>query len=675
MTARWLNLTAAAILVALALLVAGVTGAQAREDLSASQMIPYEQAQAVAGEIIVKFKPGAPPAAVDAINRGHGAAMIYRSPFAGFLRLRLRPGRSVAQAVAAYRRHGEVEYAEPNFVRSALGFPNDPYYPYQWHLDDSTTPNPYGGANGGGINLGPAWAISTGAGAVVAVIDTGIAYEDYSERIGNRRKTYYRAPDLDPMTFVQGYDYVNNDSHPNDDNSHGTHVAGTIAQSTNNGLGTAGVAFDAKLMPVKVLDGNGFGTDADIADGIYYAADHGAKVLNLSLGGPGTSSTLENAVAYAYGAGATVVCAAGNGGDKSNLPSYPAAYDDYCIAVAATRYDETRAYYSNYGSYVDLAAPGGDLNVDQNGDGYGDGVLQNTFNPNTKNTGSFGYWFFSGTSMATPHVSGVAALLIANGVTDPDGVREALEMTAEDKGPAGWDQQYGWGIVDAYAALSYEFAPVHDVAVTDLNAPGSAVQGDVAVQVSVTDRGDDSESFGVTLTDTTDNVVIGSQNVAGLPPGQSQALSFTWHAESASPGDHLLKAEAGPVAGETKVADNVRTAPVTILPAGRSLHVADIGMALKRGGVNTSALATVTIRDGNGYPVAGASVSGHWSEATGDRDVGLTNASGRVTLQSNSVKRAARGITFTFTVDNASLAGWSYDPAANLETSDSISVP
>lgn len=191
-------------------------------------------------------------------------------------------------------------------------------------------------------------------------------------------------------------------------------------------------------MPVKVLDKYGSGTYADVADGIRWAADNGAKVINLSLGGSSPASYLEDAATYAHNKGVTIVAASGN--DGSSSVSYPAAYDNYVIAVGAARYDETRAYYSNYGSSLDLTAPGGDLNVDQNKDGYGDGILQQTFG---RTTNSWGYYFYQGTSMAAPHVAGVVALVISKGIAiAPDQVRAVLESTALNK----WtqDSQNDW---------------------------------------------------------------------------------------------------------------------------------------------------------------------------------------------------------------------------------------
>ncbi len=357
-----------------------------------------------------------------------------------FQRIRLSPGETLETALGKYRSNSDVLYAEPNYIAHSFMVPNDPFYKYQWHLDNPVY---------GGIEAEEAWNTSTGSGVTVAVIDTGVAYENYTEK--NRRNKYYRAPDLAVTLFAPGYDFVNKDTHPNDDEGHGTHVTGTIAQSTNNGVGVAGVAHKARIMPIKVLNKNGSGTYADIALGVRFAADNGAKVINMSLGGSAKASYLEEALAYAYGKGVTIVAAAGNSGNDT--PSYPAGYDAYVISVGATRYDETLAPYSNYGASIDIVAPGGDLSVDQNGDGYGDGVLQQTFSRQTNN---WGYYFYNGTSMASPHVAGVAALLIANGyATTPADVRAAIETTAQDLGAPGKDNTYGNGLVNAAAALDW----------------------------------------------------------------------------------------------------------------------------------------------------------------------------------------------------------------------------
>jgi serine protease len=373
-------------------------------------------------EIIVKFKGDKEPFRVMKVPEGR-----------------------VGEKIKEYLNRADVEYAEPNHIAYALMVPNDPYYKYQWNLNNPVY---------GGIQMEKAWDISTGSQSViVAVVDTGIAYENYGK--------YCQAPDLAQTCFVSGYDFINNDSHPNDDNSHGTHVAGTIAQSTNNSTGVAGIAFNTCLMPVKVLNSSGSGSYAAVANGIRFAADNGAKVINLSLGGSVSDITLKDAVKYAYEKGVTVAAACGNENASSCL--YPAAYDDYVIAVGATQYDETKAPYSNYGPSLDIVAPGGNTSIDQNGDGYVDGILQQTFSSSSA-VCNFAYYFFQGTSMATPHAAGVAALLIAKGnATTPDQVRAALQETAEDKGTPGRDNTYGYGLIDAYRALQWSAGPACSV--------------------------------------------------------------------------------------------------------------------------------------------------------------------------------------------------------------------
>jgi serine protease len=402
----------------------------------------------VPGEFLVKFKPSVSEQTINALNSTYGVSTIYTSPYGGFRRLRTPSGQTVADMVEIYQANSNVEYAEANYVAYAMKAPNDELYFRQWNLYNDAY---------GGINVESAWAVSTGSGVVVAILDTGIAYENYSEKSpAGSNVIYQQAPDLAGTFFVAGYDFVNRDEHPNDDSvsAHGTHIAGTIAQNTNNGIGAAGVAFDAYLMPVKVLNSLGVGTYANIAEGIIWATENGAHVINLGFGGNEPSMALEQAIAYSYNRGVTLIAAAGN--DGTGGVSYPAAYDDYVIAVGATRYDETLAYYSNFGLSLDLVAPGGDLNVDQDGDDYTDGILQQTYKTDGFGTISWGYSFMEGTSMAAAHVSGVAALLIANGnAASPAEIRQALESTAEDKDVTGWDIRYGWGIVDAFAALQW----------------------------------------------------------------------------------------------------------------------------------------------------------------------------------------------------------------------------
>jgi len=320
----------------------------------------------------------------------------------------------VESALTEYRRQPGVRFAEvDDRVRA---FSNDPLYTHQWNLQ------PVSGANKGTANVEPAWGQSRGADVVVAVVDTGV-------RVGGS--------DLDSARVLPGTDIVD------DDHGHGTHVAGTVAQSTDNAKGVAGVAPDAKILPVKVLDAGGAGYESDIVTGILWAKDRGADVINLSLGSSEESPAMCQAVGQAVDAGVVVVAATGN--DGAGFVGYPAACDG-AIGVGAVRMDGALAGYSNRGLEVDLVAPGGDLGVDQNGDGYGDGILQQNY------VGSWAYRFLEGTSMAAPHVAGASALLLA--VNPSINVAATLTATARDLGAPGWDEASGFGALDAAAAVT-----------------------------------------------------------------------------------------------------------------------------------------------------------------------------------------------------------------------------
>jgi len=403
-----------------------------------------EAATADPDDILVDLTDHATPAQVAAIERDLGIDLVLVSDQSAdeqFYRAHVDASRRDA-VLAALSARPEVEIAEPDAQYQLIdevdptpvevgpaheGYPNDPMYKYQWHLRQ--------------IGMPEAWKLADGGGVIVAVLDTGVGFENY--------KQFTVLPDLDGITFVKPWDFVDNTAHANDDHGHGSHVTGTIAQVTNNGIGVAGIARNVKIMPLKVLSASGSGSVAGIADAIRYAADNGAKVINMSLGGPFPSRVLKKAVDYAYKKGVTVICAAGN--DGRSKVGYPAAYPG-AVAVAATQYDESTTFYSNYGKDIDIAAPGGNTRVDQDGDGRPDGVLQNTIaiGDPTKND----YYAYMGTSMASPHVAGVAALIVGEGVTDPKMVEDILQGTARKPEAQTYTRdKYGAGIVDAKAAV------------------------------------------------------------------------------------------------------------------------------------------------------------------------------------------------------------------------------
>lgn len=330
------------------------------------------------------------------------------------------------------RRLPLVEEAEVSQVYHISGVgvpledpPNDPKWDKQWNMHM--------------IGVTSAWRSATGQNVIVAVIDTGVAYRDLDD--------FVQVEDLRETKFVTGYDFVNDDALPLDDHGHGTHVAGTIAQSTNNGIGVAGVAPHATIMPLKVLSAYGGGSTADIVDAIRFATDNGANVINMSLGGAGFSKIMADAVKYARDKGVFVACAAGN--SARGTVEYPAAYPG-AFAVSSVGPSRKLAFYSSWGKEIAVAAPGGDKNAG----GDASGVLQNTVIPGKLNDPQQ-YLAFQGTSMSAPHVAGLAALVYSRGVTNvaevEDIIRNSAVFAAEQEEV---DTKYGHGIISASAALT-----------------------------------------------------------------------------------------------------------------------------------------------------------------------------------------------------------------------------
>jgi serine protease len=407
----------------------------------------------VPGQVIVHYRDGATTFARAEVRDQAGTRAGVSLP-GGSQQLDIADGESVKETLAELRRDPDVAYAAPNVIAHAAALhPNDPGFRRQWNF-----------AGPFGIGMPDAWSLARragapgGRGATVAVIDTGVAYRNF-------KRKYRRAPDLN--SFVRGHDFVDGDRYPFDLNGHGTHVAGTIAESTNNRLAAAGIAYRARIMPLRVLDGDGFGDTVAIARAIRWAAKRRVNLINLSVEFDSRVRSSQipdilSAIRYARRRRVTVVAAAGN--QKDAVVAYPARATGV-IAVAATTVRGCEADYSNAGTAVDLAAPGGGVDApnDDNPwdaghcapDESGPDIFQQTFTSDIRHFGLPGG--YEGTSMAAPHVSGIAALLIASGRLGrrptPDAVGRALETTACDAGEPGFDTRYGYGLVNGANAL------------------------------------------------------------------------------------------------------------------------------------------------------------------------------------------------------------------------------
>jgi len=409
-----------------------------RKEISIVDPKTNRKALAVADEILVKFKPGVKAETIKGINKKLEGRIRKKIEKINVHCIKVPPHKTVLEMIEKYKKDPDVEYAEPNYIRKAYLDPDDPGFSLQWGISKIKAPQ--------------AWETETGSSnIIIAIVDSGVNYITHLDLISHIWLNDDSVNGLDDdgngkIDDYYGWDFVGpdyeisaEDDDPMDVVNHGTFCAGIASAETDNTTGIAGVSWNSKIMVVRVLDDDGYSDDSIIAPGIIYAADEGADIINLSLGGAGSSSTLENAVDYAYGKGCLLVAASGN--DNESFVNYPAAYDNV-IAVGATNESDERCdsddwgfgLGSNYGAELDVVAPGNSIYSTSLGGGYG-----------TE----------SGTSMAAPFVSGLAALIWSHNptLTNMD-VRDTIISSADDIGSSGWDAYTGYGRINAEEALA-----------------------------------------------------------------------------------------------------------------------------------------------------------------------------------------------------------------------------
>ncbi len=415
-------------------LTLGLTGVGMSWAQKANKFVP--------DDLLVQIKSGTSKADIDSLLKSHGAKTADEIEKLKIRRVKV-PAHALEKVKAALARNPNVNFVENNYIAEAGFEPNDDKYPSQWHLPKISAPG--------------AWDFETGATTTpIAIIDSGVD------------PTH---PDL-AYKLIDGYNFIGNNTDTHDVRGHGTAVAGAAAAMTDNVAGVAGVVWDSPIMPLVVLNADDWASYYDIARAITFAADKGVRVMNISIGGSSSSTTLQNAVNYAWNKGAVIFACAQN--YATSTPYYPAACANV-VAVSATTSTDTRASFSNYGDWVDIAAPGVSILTTNNG-------------------GSYGSW--SGTSFSSPIAAGVAALILsANPSLTNAQVVDIITRNADDLGTAGFDPYFGYGRINAHLCLA---AAVASAPETDATAPsvtimtpsdGATVSGGVSVEVQAMDDG------------------------------------------------------------------------------------------------------------------------------------------------------------------------------------------
>ena len=554
--------------------------------LTVSKTQPY--AGWAKGRLLVSPRPGLSAAEFDkALKPLNAHSKGYLKQLNTHI-VELPAGTDEVAAMKALSKNRNLKYVELDMAVVPALAVTDPSYGSSWELPKIQAPT--------------AWDSANGSGVTIAILDTGID------------STH---PDLAP-NLVPGWNVYDNNADTTDVNGHGTWVAGVAAMAANNAKGSAGVAWGAKIMPVRIADPNAYAYWSTVAQGVYWAADHGARVVNISYNGVSGSSTVQSAAQYLRSKGGVVVVAAGNSGGLESI-----AGNDSLLSVAATDQNDVRASFSSYGAYVDLAAPGVSVYTTTVGGGYANA---------------------SGTSFSSPVVAATAALMFsANSKLTPPDIDSILKSTALDLGTAGFDQYYGAGRVDAAKAVAVAKTTV----VTDTQAPtvsiasptGGRVSGVVPVDIN------SSDNVGVTRAD----FYVNGQLVASdsLSP-----FAFAWDTTSKVDGSYTLSVQAYDAAGNrgtspsvTVTVGNDTTAPtISSFSLTDGMTISPTKQAISVSATDNQSVAKISlVIDGKEVAVAyGGSLSYSWSTrklAKGAHTVAayVTDNSGNVTSKTVTV--------------------------------------
>jgi thermitase len=489
--------------------------------LSAPLLVEAKNSPHVKGELLVSLKEGVSDADLERSYKRRGGQKIQNLSKIKVHRIKVSEN-DLEAVEAALREDPNVEFVEKNLIGQATFVPNDPGYSAQWHLPRISAP--------------AGWDMTRGSPSVtIAVIDSGI-------------DPFH--PDLS-ANLIPGYNFVAGNNDTRDIYGHGTAVAGAAGALGNSGIGVAGVAWTNSIMPLVVLDSAGYGTVANVASAITYAADHGVKVINLSLAFNGSTLTLQNAVNYAWSRGVVIVAAAANA--STNTPYYPAALTNV-IAVSAADQNDNRASFSNYGNWIDVSAPGVSVYTTANGGGY---------------------QYSAGTSLSSPIVAGLAALVFsANPNLTNTQVVNLITANADDRGAPGFDTDHGWGRINVQRTLQAAYnAPVLSVAITSPSS-GSTVSSTANVSVAAT------SSAGINRVELyIDGVLSGT--------AYNAPYNFAWNTNGMS-GSHTLVSKAYDTIGNnaTSAAQSVSVASADTTPP--SVQITSVAVDSKNLSVTAS---------------------------------------------------------------------------------------